>query len=78
MIRSSLPWVEAGRQFGQYSQPLHEHEMAHAMSALGDHMRHLPTFTVLGVGRMGAGIVKAPLACFAQALVALAERMGVA
>jgi hypothetical protein len=68
MIRLSLPWVEAGRQFGQYSQPLHEHEMTHAMSALADHMRHHPTFTVLGVGQ----------ACFGQALVALAERMGVA
>ena len=40
MIRSSLPWVEAGRQFGQYSQ--------------------------------------ASLTGFEQALVAFAERMGVA
>jgi hypothetical protein len=31
-----------------------------------------------GVGQVGAGVVRAPLACFEQALVALAERMGVA
>jgi hypothetical protein len=31
-----------------------------------------------GVGQVGAGVVKAPLGCFEQALVALAERMGVA
>jgi hypothetical protein len=31
-----------------------------------------------GVGQMGAGMVKAPIKCFEQALVALAERMGVA
>ena len=30
-----------------------------------------------GVGQVGAGIVKAPLECFEQALVAFAERMGV-
>ena len=42
--------------------------MAYAMSAFGDHMRHLPTLIVLGVGQ----------ARFEQALVAFAERMGVA
>ena len=31
-----------------------------------------------GVGQVGAGVVKAPIKCFGQALVALAERMGVA
>jgi hypothetical protein len=31
-----------------------------------------------GVGQVGAGIVKAPLACFEQALVAFAQTMGVA
>jgi hypothetical protein len=31
-----------------------------------------------GVGQVGAGVVKAPIKCFEQALVALAERMGVA
>jgi hypothetical protein len=31
-----------------------------------------------GVGQVGAGIVKAPMACFTQALRAFAERMGVA
>jgi hypothetical protein len=31
-----------------------------------------------GVGQVGAGIVKAPLACFEQALVAFAETMGAA
>jgi hypothetical protein len=31
-----------------------------------------------GIGQVGAGVVKAPLKCFEQALVALAERMGVA
>jgi hypothetical protein len=31
-----------------------------------------------GVGQVGAGVVKAPMPCFAQALVAFAERMGVA
>jgi hypothetical protein len=31
-----------------------------------------------GVGQVGAGVVKAPLACFEQALVALAGRLGVA
>src|SRR5262245_51028027 len=31
-----------------------------------------------GVGQVGAGIVKAPLACFEQALVAFAESVGVA
>jgi uncharacterized protein DUF1116 len=30
-----------------------------------------------GIGQVGAGIVKAPLACFEQALVAFAETMGV-
>jgi len=29
-----------------------------------------------GVGQVGAGVVKAPLACFEQALVAFAETMG--
>jgi hypothetical protein len=31
-----------------------------------------------GLGQVGAGVVKAPIKCFEQALVALAERMGVA
>jgi hypothetical protein len=31
-----------------------------------------------GVGQVGAGVVKAPMACFAQALVAFAASMGVA
>jgi hypothetical protein len=31
-----------------------------------------------GVGQVGAGIVRAPLACFEQALSGLAERMGIA
>ena len=31
-----------------------------------------------GVGQVGAGVVKAPMACFEQALVAFAEEMGVA
>jgi hypothetical protein len=31
-----------------------------------------------GVGQVGAGVVKAPLACFEQALVAFAETVGVA
>src|SRR5262249_61493786 len=31
-----------------------------------------------GVGQVGAGIVKAPLACFEQALIAFAETVGVA
>ena len=31
-----------------------------------------------GVGQVGAGVVRAPLACFRKALVALAERVGVA
>ncbi len=31
-----------------------------------------------GVGQVGAGVVRAPLACFELALVALADRMGVA
>src|SRR6516225_1204152 len=31
-----------------------------------------------GVGQVGAGVVKAPLTCFERALVAFAERMGVA
>jgi hypothetical protein len=31
-----------------------------------------------GVGQVGAGVVKAPIDCFKQALVAFAERMGVA
>jgi hypothetical protein len=31
-----------------------------------------------GIGQVGAGVVKAPLACFERALVAFAERMGVA
>jgi len=30
-----------------------------------------------GVGQIGAGIVRAPMACFTQAVIALAERMGV-
>jgi hypothetical protein len=29
-----------------------------------------------GVGQIGAGTVRAPLACFEQALVALAETLG--
>jgi hypothetical protein len=31
-----------------------------------------------GVGQVGAGIVRAPLACFEQALLALAARLGLA
>jgi hypothetical protein len=31
-----------------------------------------------GIGQVGAGTVRAPLACFEQALVALAETLGVA
>ena len=31
-----------------------------------------------GIGQVGAGVVKAPLACFEQALLAFAEEMGVA
>ncbi|MCP4329252.1 MAG: DUF1116 domain-containing protein [Alphaproteobacteria bacterium] len=31
-----------------------------------------------GVGQVGAGVVRAPMACFKQALVALADRLGVA
>lgn len=30
-----------------------------------------------GVGQVGAGVVRAPLACFEKALYAIAERMGV-
>jgi hypothetical protein len=30
-----------------------------------------------GVGQVGAGVVKAPMACFEQALRALADRLGV-
>jgi hypothetical protein len=30
-----------------------------------------------GVGQVGAGIVRAPMACFQKALVALAEKVGV-
>ena len=30
-----------------------------------------------GVGQVGAGVVKAPLACFEQAVRALADRLGV-
>ena len=30
-----------------------------------------------GVGQVGAGVVRAPMACFEQALVAFAETMGV-
>jgi hypothetical protein len=30
-----------------------------------------------GIGQIGAGIARAPLACFAQGLAALAERLGV-
>jgi hypothetical protein len=30
-----------------------------------------------GVGQIGAGIVRAPMACFTQAVLALAERLGV-
>jgi hypothetical protein len=30
-----------------------------------------------GVGQVGAGVVKAPMACFEQALRALASRLGV-
>jgi hypothetical protein len=30
-----------------------------------------------GIGQVGAGIVKAPLACFEQALVAFAETMDI-
>jgi hypothetical protein len=31
-----------------------------------------------GIGQVGAGVVKAPMACFKRALVAFAERMGIA
>ena len=31
-----------------------------------------------GVGQVGAGVVKAPMACFEQALLAFADEMGVA
>jgi hypothetical protein len=31
-----------------------------------------------GVGQIGAGIVRAPMACFTQAVMALAARLGVA
>jgi hypothetical protein len=31
-----------------------------------------------GVGQIGAGIVRAPLACFTQAVLALASRLGAA
>jgi len=31
-----------------------------------------------GVGQVGAGVVKAPMGCFEKALVAFAEKMGVA
>jgi hypothetical protein len=31
-----------------------------------------------GIGQVGAGVVKAPMACFEQALVAIAEELGVA
>jgi hypothetical protein len=31
-----------------------------------------------GVGQVGAGIVRAPLACFERALAGLAEKIGVA
>src|SRR5436305_8710409 len=31
-----------------------------------------------GVGQVGAGVVRAPLACFEQALVGFAETMGIA
>ncbi len=30
-----------------------------------------------GVGQVGAGVVRAPMACFAQALSGLAEALGV-
>ena len=30
-----------------------------------------------GVGQVGAGVVRAPMACFEQALVAFAESVGV-
>ena len=30
-----------------------------------------------GVGQVGAGVVKAPMACFEKALRALADRLGV-
>ena len=30
-----------------------------------------------GIGQVGAGVVRAPMACFEQALKGLAERMGV-
>ncbi len=30
-----------------------------------------------GVGQVGAGVVRAPLACFEQALIAFAETLGV-
>ncbi|MGI9420502.1 MAG: DUF1116 domain-containing protein, partial [Geminicoccaceae bacterium] len=31
-----------------------------------------------GVGQVGAGVVKAPMTCFHQALIAFADEMGVA
>ena len=31
-----------------------------------------------GIGQVGAGVVRAPLACFEQALIAFAETLGVA
>ena len=31
-----------------------------------------------GVGQVGAGVVRAPLACFEQAVWALADRLGIA
>ena len=30
-----------------------------------------------GIGQVGAGVVRAPMACFEQALVALADKVGV-
>jgi len=30
-----------------------------------------------GIGQVGAGVVKAPMECFTQALAAFADRMGV-
>ena len=41
----------------------------------GHQLRHRPRGA--GVGQIGAGIARAPLACFAQGLAALAERLGV-
>ena len=32
---------------------------------------------VAGIGQVGAGVVKAPLACFQQAIVAIAKDLGV-